>query len=366
MACSTQPAVGALGPAAEPAPAALGVDDGVMSQEGRSPIVQWLESIDLLPAIAEAIGPLCGADPSAQPGELRELRMVEAALTKAFVVERLAGRITHAACISAAKRAADAPFSTDGIKELPAKKLVEEAIKRQLKAMPPPAKSAAGLTSLPNAGAGPEVFTGAQLLYSSGGEGSVGRLPPCMWGVSKAQFALFVDQVRMAQQLGHLTNSTPADAEPYPQDKFDSPLVGPSMVHTHLLSPHAPLHAPLSTRLSMNLSTHLSMNLSTHAHAPWRAHTRSEQGSLPFTKGPLRDPTSTMPVQVCTPLVHSSRVPYTPPPPLPRTASPCVASLYIPLCPSSSQQPHRAYLCSFSIPLRPSSSQQPHRTRLSL
>ena len=56
-------------------------------------MLRWLESIvDLLPAIAEAIGPLCGADPSAQPGELRELSRVQYALSKSAVVERLAGQ----------------------------------------------------------------------------------------------------------------------------------------------------------------------------------------------------------------------------------------------------------------------------------
>lgn len=220
----------------------------------------FLSTLPLASILAPALAPLCGSDPHKQPGRLRRADEVVTALMTARVVHHLATSISHAASVAAAKLEADRPFSTLRVQPPETKRLIEEAIKRQGKAVTPAKALAPGLSAPPpsasGAKSGAEVFTGAQLLYGEGG------LAPSMWGVSKAQLALFIDQVRAAHALGHIVNSpptgTPTGTPPYAQERFDDATIGPSIhqVVARVVKPATCLCQPLpgvAWSLKMNL-----------------------------------------------------------------------------------------------------------------
>jgi hypothetical protein len=63
-------------------------------------------------------------------------------------------------------------------------------------------------------------FLGAkQLLHPEVG------LHPSMWGVSRAQFTLFLDECRAAIARGTVNNSTPNGAVPYSEKRFNNPAI---------------------------------------------------------------------------------------------------------------------------------------------
>jgi len=218
------------------------------------PIERFLLALPMVDVLAEAIAPLCGVDPNQQPGKLRDVEAVSQALMSSRVVEALAGRISHAACVAAAKLAADQPFNTTRIESAGTKKLVEEAMKRQAKVSGGPRVLAAGLATPTSAAANSaDAFVGAQLLYGEGG------IEPAMWGVSKAQFSLFLDQVRAAHALGHIANVPPSEGSGYPQERFDDPEVGPSIhqVCARVVKPATRACSPLpgvAWAMKMNLA----------------------------------------------------------------------------------------------------------------
>ena len=242
------------------AASAGGMAGGSAAGAAPSALETFLSNLPLASILAPALAPLCGSDPHKQPGRLRRADEVVAALMTARVVHHLAQSISHAASVAAAKLEADRPFSTLRVQPPETKRLIEEAIKRQGKAVTPAKALALGLSPPPPSASstpsstpsGAEVFTGAQLLYGEGG------LAPSMWGVSKAQLALFIDQVRAAHALGHIVNSSPTGTPPYARDRFDDATIGPSIhqVVARVVKPATCLCQPLpgvAWSLKMNL-----------------------------------------------------------------------------------------------------------------
>lgn len=127
-------------------------------------------------------------------------------------------------------------------------------MKRQAKVSGGPRVLAAGLATPTSAAANSaDAFVGAQLLYGEGG------IEPAMWGVSKAQFSLFLDQVRAAHALGHIANVPPSEGSGYPQERFDDPEVGPSIhqVCARVVKPATRACSPLpgvAWAMKMNLA----------------------------------------------------------------------------------------------------------------
>ena len=181
--------------AAAPTPAVAILKQPRLPAGEGSPLDAFIAAIPIADLLRPALKGLCGPNPATQPGHLRRIEMVHEALLAHNVLGALAGSIAHAASIEAAKISADAPFSTEPIESDEVRGLVEEAISKQEKATGPPKPPAPGLPPPPPP-SGAEAFTGAQHLYglthASQGKG----LPPRLWGVSKAQFVLFLDQAR--------------------------------------------------------------------------------------------------------------------------------------------------------------------------
>lgn len=216
-----------------------------------------------LDALAEAVSPLCGLDPEKQPGRLKTLEDVRKALEGADSLGRLAGQISHAASLSAARVAFEAPLDITLVPEGPAKKLILEAIQKEKeasgpvgKAIPPSQRQQAADTQKELQASGP--FWGAKFLHGHGENVDRG-LHPIMWGISKAQFALFLDEVKKAHAAGKINNHMPDGLAPYPDERFESPEVGPNMhqVNMWVIKKATAQWAPLpgiSYALKCNLS----------------------------------------------------------------------------------------------------------------
>lgn len=115
-------------------------------KQAASPLRAWLEDLAVRPggfldALAEAVSPLCGLDPEKQPGRLKTLEDVRKALEGADSLGRLAGQISHAASLSAARVAFEAPLDITLVPEGPAKKLILEAIQKEKEASGPVGKA---------------------------------------------------------------------------------------------------------------------------------------------------------------------------------------------------------------------------------
>jgi hypothetical protein len=234
---------------------------------GTAKLRAWLEAAasqpgGLLDVLTDAIAPL-SLDPEAQPGRLSSLEKVHGALQYANAYQKIAGQICFGASLAAEKLELTATasenwkFSLDRVTDAHTKKTIEDAMKTQAREAPP--TSGFGVRQKlnvepadPNA---PLNLPGAKQIHSELG------LPPSMWGLSKAQFALFLDEVRAAHKSGKISNYTRGDHPmgPYPQDKFDDPAIGPNIhqVNMWFIKPATKACMPLpgvSYALKLNLA----------------------------------------------------------------------------------------------------------------
>ena len=158
-----------------------------------------------------ALAPLCGSDPTEQPGRLRDMDAVRGALERADGLRRVAGAIAHHASVMTelvvarraereareAKEAGVVAANAETVTlsrnvDASTRKLVEEALltqeaSSQNKKRPPSQRG----DPMPEA----DPFAGARRLLAADG-----GLPPTLWGVSKAQFELFIREVCVHDQ----------------------------------------------------------------------------------------------------------------------------------------------------------------------
>jgi hypothetical protein len=187
----------------------------------KSIFTRWLCDIGVTELLAEQLVPLLNAESDAIGltfGAVRERLRVG--------LDRFAGTIAHRATADAAagrpvpwqrpstaRRGSIARASSAGSGLVGAEGARMDAIAAALRAQ---AEAEAS---------GGHPMTGANSLFSRGG------LHPLYWGVSRAQLATFIEEVRAAQHAGVICNPSREEAGSryYPQSKFDDPAVGPNM-----------------------------------------------------------------------------------------------------------------------------------------
>lgn len=230
---SPPPSTTAPGPLHAPPPAPKGGD---LSKAGDlSKVKEWLRTgvnEKLLDVLATMIAPLCGSDPLKQPGKLRGIEAVQAALVSGEFAARAAGLVSHSASMAAARLEAESPFSLDLISDVSTRRIIQAALekdgrqtmtKRDVKASEREQLEQDQAKMAASGG-----FAGARFLHCGGTEeGEVG-LHPSLWGISKAQFSLFLEEVHTAIAKEKINNHTPEGCPPNPEERFFDPNHGPT------------------------------------------------------------------------------------------------------------------------------------------
>ena len=196
---------------------------------------EWITAIaneegGLLDILADGIAPLCGLDPDKQPGKLREVTDVSAALDTIGFQAKAVSAICHAASLAAARLETqnEKAFSVSQLTDAHTKKIVEGALEKEktatmkAKEVKPSERQKLEETQERMARDGP--YHGARHLLNP----ETG-LHPSMWGVSKAQFQIFLEEVRSWLDSGRINNTTPEGHKDNPKHRFEDPNYGPTM-----------------------------------------------------------------------------------------------------------------------------------------